>query len=109
MAQRVEILLDDDLDGGKAEETITFGLDGTTYEIDLSKKNAKGLRDSLATYVGAGRRVGRAGKPAKPLRQVATGADPKAVRAWAKANKIPVTDRGRIPQDITEKFLAAGN
>ena len=104
MAQKVHITLEDDLDGGDAAETVAFGLDGRSYEIDLNAKNAKGLRDALAKYVAAGRRAGgRSG--AKRRTQVGTSA--REIRDWARSNGHKVPDRGRIPADIREAFEAA--
>jgi len=80
MAQRTIVSLIDDLDGGSAIETITFGLDGMSYEIDLSAKNASKMRKVLAPYVDSGRRLSRSGRP---YRRAPVGHDPKAVRAWA--------------------------
>jgi hypothetical protein len=108
MAQKVQILLEDDLDGKPADETVSFALDGTTYEIDLTKANAKKLRDAVAQYVGSARRVGRSGR-APARKAVSTGPDPKTVRAWANANGYEVPTRGRIPADVVEAFKAAGN
>lgn len=107
MAQRVNIELVDDIDGKAADSTVTFGLDGVTYEIDLSDKNAAKLRDQLATYIAAGRRVGKTpGVKAKGAAK--TGPNPKEVRAWAKDNGFPdVPDRGRIPADVMEAFNSA--
>src|SRR3954466_14011530 len=86
MAQRVQVVLEDDLDGGKADETVLFGLDGTTYEIDLSKKNAAKLRDALGGYVGSARRVSgrrgggvRRGGRGRPWRGRGPGAWPRPV------------------------------
>jgi hypothetical protein len=104
MAQKVHITLEDDLDGGDAAETVAFGLDGRSYEIDLNAKNAKALRDALAKYVAAGRRAGgRSG--AKRRTQV--GTSPREIRDWARSNGHKVPDRGRIPSDIREAFEAA--
>src|SRR3954453_15049849 len=106
MAQKVHITLEDDLDGGEATETVSFGLDGRTYEIDLNDKNAKALRDSLARYVGAGRRSGGSrGTAAKRRTQVGTTA--REIRDWARSNGHKVPDRGRIPADVREAFEAA--
>ena len=111
MAQKVQTLLIDDLDGGEAEATVRFGLDGTEYEIDLSAENADALRKALARYVDAARRApgaatrrpGRSGrKPAS-----ANGTDPTAVREWAKSQGIEVKDRGRVPAELVVKFKAA--
>ena len=104
MAQKVHITLEDDLDGGDAAETVAFGLDGRSYEIDLNAKNAKGLREALAKYVAAGRRAGgRSG--AKRRTQVGTSA--REIRDWARSNGHQVPDRGRIPSDVREAFEAA--
>lgn len=102
MAQRVNIELVDDLDGKQADQTVSFGLDGTTYEIDLSDKNAAQLRDSLAAYIAAGRRVGRAGPKSKSK----TGPHASEVRAWAKENGFDVPARGRIPAEVQQAFDA---
>ena len=106
MAQKVHITLEDDLDGGEATETVTFGLDGRTYEIDLNDKNAAELRDALARYVGAARRSGgRAAAAAKRRTQMGTSA--REIRDWARSNGHKVPDRGRIPADVREAFEAA--
>jgi hypothetical protein len=105
MAQKVHITLEDDLDGGDATETVSFALDGRSYEIDLNDKNAKALRDSLAKYIAVSRRSGgRAGK-AKTRTQVGTSA--REIRDWARSNGHKVPDRGRIPSDVREAFEAA--
>jgi Lsr2 len=105
MAQRVVVTLSDDIDGGEAAETVTFGLDGKTYEIDLSAANADRLRDGLAPYVGAGRRRSRSGKA---FRTTAVAPDPATVRAWARSHGMDVPPRGRIPKKVYEAFAAAG-
>jgi hypothetical protein len=107
VAQRVQILLEDDLDGSAAEETVTFGLDGVSYEIDLSKKNAAKLRDALALYVGSGRRVaGRASRRSRG--RAASGPSASEVREWARAKGYEVSDRGRVPADVRAAY-DAGN
>lgn len=107
MAQKVSILLIDDLDGTEASETVTFGLDGQTYEIDLTDANAKALRDALSSYVGAARKVA-GGRGRKATKSTATdGPSAKEIRAWAQANGHDVPDRGRIPSDVREAYLAA--
>jgi hypothetical protein len=108
MAQRTTVVLVDDLDGIELPEgqgqTIRFSLDGTSYEIDLSKKNADMLRRDVKRYTEAARRVGR---------QVARGAPAVArkntadIRAWAKANGHEINDRGRIPTSVVEAYEAA--
>jgi hypothetical protein len=106
MAQKVHITLEDDLDGGDATETVSFGLDGRSYEIDLNDKNAKALRDALARYVGAARRSGGSRATASKRRtQVGTSA--REIRDWARSNGHKVPDRGRIPSDVREAFEAA--
>jgi Lsr2 len=103
VAQRVHIVLEDDLDGSNAEETVTFGLDGATYEIDLSKKNAAGLRDSLAKYVGAARRTGgRSGRRGRA--RATSGPSPADVREWARGQGYEVSDRGRVPADVRTAY-----
>src|SRR3954451_4510716 len=103
MAQRTEVILDDDLDGGPATQTIPFGLDGQSYELDLNDKNAAALRAALERYVAAARKVGgeRAGSRARARTRGSdargTAPDPKAVRMWAASHKIKVSPRGRIP------------
>ena len=105
MAQKVHITLEDDLDGGDASETVAFGLDGRSYEIDLNNKNAKALREALAKYVGAARRAGGRAAGAKRRTQVGTSA--REIRDWARSNGRKVPDRGRIPSDVREAFEAA--
>ena len=111
MAQKVQTLLIDDLDGGDAEGTIRFALDGTEYEIDLSAKHAEALRKALAPYLSAARRTpgSAARRPARSGRRAASvGApDPTAVREWAKSQGIEVKDRGRVPAELVVKFKAA--
>jgi hypothetical protein len=110
MAVRREVIehLTDDLDGSAATETIRFAIDGRGYVIDLSKKNAAALRKALDPYRAAARRdaVSRARRPAAA--RPAGGIDAKAVRAWAKANRVKVPARGRIPSAVLEKYNAAG-
>lgn len=159
MSSSVQILLKDDLDGTPAEETLQFMLDGTTYEIDLSKRNAAALRQAMARYVKAARRVrsaagaGRAvsangsrtrttataagagrGRPAgrrkaapakkgraatagarrrtstasaRVRKAAGTGANPAAVREWARKQGIAVSERGRIASEVVAKFELA--
>jgi Lsr2 len=111
MAQKVQTLLIDDLDGGDAEGTIRFALDGTEYEIDLSAKHADALRKALAPYLSAARRTpsSAARRPARSGRRGASvGApDHTAVREWAKSQGIEVKDRGRVPAELVVKFKAA--
>ncbi|MGC5168630.1 histone-like nucleoid-structuring protein Lsr2 [Luteimicrobium sp. DT211] len=108
MAQKVQVLLVDDLDGGAAEQTVTFALDGVSYEIDLNDKHAAELREAFATWIGHARKVtGRAAT--RPGRRPARGGGSEAtqVREWARANGLTVSDRGRIPADVKAKYDAA--
>jgi len=109
VAQKIQTLLIDDLDGGAAESTVRFGLDGAGYEIDLSAAHAKELRDAMARYVDAARRVGgSARKPARSGRSAPGGGLKNTdVREWARAQGIEVKDRGRVPADLVVKFRAA--
>ncbi|UED84982.1 histone-like nucleoid-structuring protein Lsr2 [Streptomyces profundus] len=104
MAQRVVVTLSDDIDGGEAAETVAFGLDGKTYEIDLSSNNAEQLRSALAPYVEAGRKRSRSGRT---FHRTAVAPDPKAVRAWAESNGFGVPARGRIPRKVYDAFNQA--
>lgn len=110
MAQKIHIILEDDLDGSEASETVSFGLDGTSYEIDLNETNAAALRDALATYVGHGRKVGsapRRGRKSAPTAGGNAGPSAKEIREWARANGHDVPDRGRVSAEVREAFDAA--
>jgi len=111
VAQQRSVTLVDDLDGGKAAETVGFGLDGALYTIDLSKKNAAALRKALAEFVDHARRVratngsgrGRAGK--RPVQR--NGPAPAVVREWAAAQGITVSARGRVPAELVAQYESA--
>ncbi|HWU05069.1 MAG TPA: Lsr2 family protein [Streptomyces sp.] len=117
MARKVQVILSDDLDDSiSADETVTFALDGTTYEIDLSEKNAEEMRDVFGKYVSAARKVsGRSsGRASGAGRSRATGGGGRmdreqagAIRDWARKNGHEVSDRGRIPASVVEAFEAA--
>ncbi len=109
MAQKVQILLVDDLDSSEADGTVRFGLDGAEYEIDLNAEHAQALRDALARYVRAARRAGGgARRPARAGRGApGAGVDNTAVREWARAQGIEVKDRGRVPAEVMARFKAA--
>jgi hypothetical protein len=107
MAQRVEVVLVDDVDGGPADETVAFALDGVTYEIDLNATNAAALREALALYVGHARKAGRKAPARSSSRRSAAGSQTAAIRAWAKEQGLPVNERGRIPASIVEQYEAA--
>jgi hypothetical protein len=114
MAKKIVTLLTDDLDGGEADRTVEFGLDGVGYTIDLSDKNAGKLRKALDPYLSSATRIGRGG-PISRIGGRRTAAPPtrtsrdqnQAVREWAAANGHQVSERGRIPKSVTEAFDAA--
>jgi nucleoid-associated protein Lsr2 len=105
VAQKMQTLLIDDLDGSAAEGTVRFGLDGTEYEIDLNAEHARALRDALARYVSAARRAGGGARGGR--RAPASGLNATEVREWAKAQGIDVKDRGRVPAEVVARFKAA--
>ena len=109
VAQKIQTLFIDDLDGSEAEGTVRFGLDGSEYEIDLNAEHAQALRDALARYVQAARRAG--GSTRRPVRRgrraPAGGVDSTEVREWARAQGIEVKDRGRVPAELVARFKAA--
>lgn len=109
MVQKVSVVLVDDLDGGEASETVTFGLDGVTYEIDLSDGNAEKLRSALASWVGAARRAGgrRPAGAVRSGRARTRNSDAAAIRVWAQENGYTVSERGRIPAEIRSAYEAA--
>jgi hypothetical protein len=106
MAQRVTVELEDDIDGGPADETVRFGLDGTEYEIDLRKTNASKFRRQMAPYLEHARKAGR-GQRRRPARTSAGRERSGDIRAWAKDQGIPVSERGRIPASVVEQYEAA--
>ena len=115
MAQETITKLVDDLDGSEATETVTFGLDGNGYEIDLSAKNAAALRKALDRYRGAARpssssrASGGAGRRGRAKARGRGDADPKAVRVWAQEHGIEISSRGRIPSEVLEQYKADNN
>lgn len=107
MATRTITTWTDDVDGSRAEHTVTFALDGVTYELDLSEANRAALRASIARYSAAARRVRHGIAAPTPVR-VDAGVDTRAVRQWARVRGIDLPARGRIPQDVIDQFHAAG-
>jgi hypothetical protein len=111
VASRTIVEVTDDLDGSKADETIQFTIDGTSFEIDLSTAHAKALRNALEPYMKAGRKTGgrrdgrrdgrRAGSVTRDHDQIA------AIREWAKTHGLKVSDRGRISAEVQEAYNAA--
>jgi hypothetical protein len=109
MAQKVQVLLVDDLDGGEADETVTFALDGKSYEIDLNTANADKLRDALEPFTKGGRRTGGRASGGRGKARSASGGsqDTAKIRAWAKENGYEVNDRGRVPATVREAYEKA--
>ena len=105
MAQKVNIVLIDDIDQSDAEETVTFGLDGREFAIDLNKKNARSLRDALAPYVAHARPVSRSSR--RSSGRAANGAAPSEIRAWARDNGFNVPERGPVAAEVREAHAAA--
>ncbi len=109
MVRKVQVVLEDDIDGGDAVETVSFALDGRPYEIDLNEKNAADLRDGFARWIASARRAGataRTSEP-KPARAPRRSRDSSDIRAWAAENGIAVSSRGRISSDLRAKYEAA--
>ena len=114
MARKVQVILSDDLDENlSADETVSFSLDGTSYEIDLADKNAQEMREAFSRYVSAARKVGRgSGRASGGGRSRATGGrmdreQAGAIRDWARKNGHAVSDRGRIPASVVEAYESA--
>ena len=108
MAHRVEVILEDDIDGGPAKETVRFAYDGSQYEIDLSSQNAEAMRSSLGTYIQHARKAH--GAPRRPRQPRGSGnhrTDTAAVRAWARKQGKEINDRGRIPASVMKEYQAA--
>src|SRR2546427_12525858 len=110
MAKQTIHMLIDDIDGAEADETVKFAIDGVQYEIDLSKKNAAKMRDVLARYLEAGSKVGRtAAVRAAPRGRGTAIVDRdqnRAIREWAQGKGVAVSDRGRIKQEIVDRYHA---
>lgn len=115
MARKLQVFLQDDIDGGAATQTVSFAVDGTDYEIDVSDQNARKLRDALAPWVAAARPAGKSNRRSavsasvvdlreNPERRTLSGSE---IRRWATENGIPISDRGRIPSNVRIKFEAA--
>ena len=108
MAQKIHIVLEDDIDGGDAVETVAFGLDGTSYEIDLNDANAAALREALSGYVGHARKVTGGGRRTRRSSGgSASSSNTKDVREWAKSQGMEVSERGRISADVQQAYDAA--
>ena len=107
MAQRIQTLLIDDLDGGEAAGTVRFGLDGTEYEIDLSAAHSDELRKALEQYLAHARRTVGTARSAARSRRGSAAVDTAKVREWAKGQGIEVKGRGRVPADVVERYKTA--
>lgn len=104
MARKTHVILIDDMDGSEAAETVKFGLDGVSYEIDLSEENAQQLREQMDAWVRSGRRVG--GRKTAGTRSASTG-ETARIRSWAKDQGLDVSERGRVSQEIRDAYEAA--
>jgi hypothetical protein len=107
MVRNVSVVITDDLDGSPGAVTVTFGVDGVGYEIDLGQPNRDRLAGSLAPFIAAGRRVSRGSRrgtsgPARGPRP-----DRAAVRAWARQAGLAVSERGRISAEVMSQYEAA--
>ena len=113
MAKQTVIHMTDDLDGSEATQSIEFAFRGQSYRIDLNDANASDFDDALAPYIAAaessdgGSRRGTARRAGAPRQRAAGDADPRQVRAWAEANGVAVSPRGRIKADVLEQYRAA--
>lgn len=107
MARRTIVQLEDDLTGGDADESLSFGLDGKLFEIDLNEENARQLREALAPYIAAG----RSSRGARTATRGGAGGhgevDPATIRAWAQANGYAVSTRGRVSRELREAYAKA--
>jgi predicted flavoprotein YhiN len=105
MATRTLIVMEDDIDGSQATQTIEFALEGIEYSIDLSERNAEKLRGDMEKWIKAAQKTGGRRTRSK----TGGGVDLKAVRAWAASNNIELSSRGRVPRNVIEQYHAAGN
>jgi hypothetical protein len=106
MASIVQVTITDDLDGSPNAATVTFGLDGVSYEIDLTEKNREKLVHIMGPYVEAARKVSSARSRTGSIRRSAARVDRAAVRAWASQNGLRVSERGRISAAVLEQYEA---
>jgi nucleoid-associated protein Lsr2 len=111
VAQKITTLFIDDIDGGAAEGTVRFSLDGTEYEIDLNAQHSEELRSALGKYVTHARKVGGTARRGRAAGRVGRGAvstlNTTEIRNWARENGIDIKDRGRVPADVVAKYQAA--
>ncbi|MDT0472796.1 Lsr2 family protein [Streptomyces sp. DSM 41014] len=107
MAQQVITTLVDDIDGSEASETVVFGLDGKTYEVDLNDDQASDLRDALAPFLGAARKASSGRAAVRRTGSAKPAGDSVAIREWARENGFDVNDRGRVPASVRAAFEEA--
>ncbi|MFT4109913.1 histone-like nucleoid-structuring protein Lsr2 [Propionicimonas sp.] len=107
MAKRVQVIHTDDIDGSEAAETIAFALDGINYSIDLSSANAKKLRDAFAPYIAAGERDRSSSRRTTASRRKSSGTAATDIRAWAAAEGMQVSSRGRVSAEVREAYERA--
>jgi hypothetical protein len=107
MAQRIQTLFIDDLDGGAADGTVRFGLDGTDYEIDLSGEHTDELRKALGKFIEHSRKVGSTARRSQRGHRGDPAVDTAKVREWARGSGYDIKDRGRVPADLVAKYQAA--
>ena len=111
MAQKIQTLFLDDIDGGEAAGTVRFALDGTDYEIDLNAEHSEELRSAIGKYVTYARKVGgaarRGGRGAGRGRGASPARNTTEIRQWARENGYDIKERGRVPADLVAKYQAA--
>jgi hypothetical protein len=107
MAQKIQTLFIDDIDGGEADGTVRFAIDGGEYEIDLSAKHSDELRDALKNYIAHARKVGGTGRRGSRGLRKPSAIDTVAARAWARENGLDIKERGRVPADVVARYREA--
>jgi hypothetical protein len=107
LAQKIQTLFVDDIDGGEAEGTVHFGLDGVGYEIDLSVAHTENLHKALAPYIAHARKTGGTRRTSRSRSGNGSAIDMHKIRKWARGQGIEIKDRGRVPADIVEKYRQA--
>jgi hypothetical protein len=107
MAQKIQTLFIDDIDGGEADGTVRFAIDGGEYEIDLSAKHSEELHDALKNYIAHARKVGSAGRRGSRGLRKPSAIDTVAARAWARENGLDIKERGRVPADVVARYREA--
>jgi len=105
MVRKVNVVLQDDINGQEPAQTLYFALDGKDYEIDLTEQNATALRDAMASWIAAARPA--SARVPSPRSKPGRATDTVDIRRWARENQIPVSDRGRISVDLRTRYEAA--